>query len=235
MIIAITRRSIALLLLGGLLLALHQAGVAMAAPSPFEAWSGSSHDPVVLAAEGIRMFAIGVCLWLAAVTLLDTLGVALHAHPLHRIATVLTPVAWRTMVLRPLAVASLALPPVAAPVMAAAPAMAAASPESAPSVGGSDLEMVAVSYEASTLTMSVHESQPQLVVDRTTHVVEPHENLWSIATSHLTESLGRRPTSSEVTAYWRQVIDANYEVLPDPANPDLIYRGIELQMPPIPD
>lgn len=67
-----------------------------------------------------------------------------------------------------------------------------------------------------------------------THVVKPGENLWSIAAAHLAEVRGERPAPREVTPYWQSLIDTNRSTLPDPDNPDLLYRGIELQLPPVP-
>lgn len=66
------------------------------------------------------------------------------------------------------------------------------------------------------------------------HVVAPGENLWSIAAAHLTETSGEHPAPDEVTPYWQTLIDTNRSSLPDPDNPDLLYRGIELQLPPVP-
>jgi LysM domain len=64
------------------------------------------------------------------------------------------------------------------------------------------------------------------------HVVTRNEHFWSIATDELTEQLGRRPTQSEVSTYWRQLIDANRQVLKRPNNPNLLYPGQDLTLPP---
>ncbi|MFP3905897.1 MAG: LysM peptidoglycan-binding domain-containing protein [Acidimicrobiales bacterium] len=72
-------------------------------------------------------------------------------------------------------------------------------------------------------------SPPELI-----HVVAPGENLWSIAAAHLAAEQGGSPTTRAVAAHWQALIDANRDRLPDPANPDLVYRGIELRLPPTP-
>ncbi|PLS75238.1 MAG: hypothetical protein CYG61_08380, partial [Actinobacteria bacterium] len=42
----------------------------------------------------------------------------------------------------------------------------------------------------------------------------------------------RAPSDAEVDAYWRRLVDANRAILRDPANPDLLYPGQVLTVPP---
>lgn len=63
------------------------------------------------------------------------------------------------------------------------------------------------------------------------HLVQPGEHLWSIAANHLGAVRGHTPTAAEIAPYWHRVIEHNRHALPDPANPDLLYPGIELQLP----
>ena len=72
-----------------------------------------------------------------------------------------------------------------------------------------------------------HEAEPSQG-----HRVVPGESLWSIAQDALAHRWDREPTDAEVHAYWREVIDANAEVLPDPDNPDLIFPGDQVRLPP---
>lgn len=74
---------------------------------------------------------------------------------------------------------------------------------------------------------AMHASPPT-----TSHIVQPGENLWSIAASHLASEQGGQPTAQAVAPHWRALIDANRDRLPDPDNPDLVYRGLELRLPP---
>lgn len=66
-----------------------------------------------------------------------------------------------------------------------------------------------------------------------THIVVSGDNLWSIAAAHLADERGRRPSTGEITSYWRQVIDTNRHRLPDPLNPDLLFPGVQLVLPPV--
>lgn len=61
-----------------------------------------------------------------------------------------------------------------------------------------------------------------------THLVAPGDHLWSIAEVHLAEHLGHQPNEAEVAPYWRDLIAANPQV----TNPDLIFPGQTLVVPP---
>lgn len=240
MTIAIVRRLAALVVLATVIIGLHLASSAIGTLDPAHLLA-SGHDPVLVATSAMGLVAAMACLWLAGITAIETVALALNLHPLQRLAGALAPAAWRTLVLRPITLATLVLPPVAMPVVVAAPAMASSvSVDSAPQP---QLEMVAFGSDVAVLTMSVasdtaeHADPPELTTPEhdqsRVHVVEPGENLWSIASEHLVQAFGRHPTPSEVKAYWGELIALNRANLPDPANPDLIYRGIELQMPPV--
>jgi DNA-binding SARP family transcriptional activator/nucleoid-associated protein YgaU len=62
-------------------------------------------------------------------------------------------------------------------------------------------------------------------------VVAPGEHLWSIAADRVEDDLERRPTPTEVDRYWRELVDANHERLPDP---NLVHAGQTLTVPPTP-
>lgn len=61
------------------------------------------------------------------------------------------------------------------------------------------------------------------------HVVQPGDHLWAIAEKHLADHVGRFPTDAEIVPYWQQTIVANPQV----TDPDLIYPGQTIEMPPI--
>lgn len=63
-----------------------------------------------------------------------------------------------------------------------------------------------------------------------TVTVLPGDHLWSISKSVLEERLGREPTTSEVTPYWRKVIIDNIAGL-ESGDPDLIYPGEVIAIP----
>lgn len=60
------------------------------------------------------------------------------------------------------------------------------------------------------------------------------DSLWEVARDRLVEAAGRAPTSNEVRPYWQQTIDANRARLADPANPDLVFAGQQVLLPPLP-
>lgn len=59
-------------------------------------------------------------------------------------------------------------------------------------------------------------------------IVELGDHLWRIAETEMATRLGRAPTDAEVIPYWRQLIDANRQVAPDP---DLVHPGDRLHLP----
>ena len=65
--------------------------------------------------------------------------------------------------------------------------------------------------------------------------VETGDHLWHIAAESLEESWGRAVADHEVDPYWRQIIEANRATFVVADNPDLIYPGQVVRLPPIPD
>jgi nucleoid-associated protein YgaU len=65
-------------------------------------------------------------------------------------------------------------------------------------------------------------------------VVQPGDHLWRISTHRLTSVFGREPGDSEVSPYWREVIELNREGLRS-GDPDLIYPGEMITLPPAPN
>jgi hypothetical protein len=74
--------------------------------------------------------------------------------------------------------------------------------------------------------------RPEAPPESSTHAAISGDNLWSIAAAHLTNVRGERPHAREIAPYWRALIDANRSVLPDPDNPDLLFPGVQLTLPP---
>ena len=58
------------------------------------------------------------------------------------------------------------------------------------------------------------------------------DSFWSIAVEELSDPSGNPPSDRQVAAYWRRLIDANRSRLVDPGNPDLLYPGQMLTLPP---
>ena len=60
------------------------------------------------------------------------------------------------------------------------------------------------------------------------------EHLWAIAEAALISAWDEAPSDGQVHDYWTRLIEENRSRLPDPGNPDLIYPGLELDLPPLP-
>jgi hypothetical protein len=82
-------------------------------------------------------------------------------------------------------------------------------------------------------TVAEDSESPEVPLASGTHVAISGDNLWSIAAAHLTDVRGERPLAREIAPYWRALIDANRSVLPDPDNPDLLFPGVRLTLPPV--
>lgn len=65
-------------------------------------------------------------------------------------------------------------------------------------------------------------------------ILAPGDHLWSVAARTLAEVRGRPPTDREVAPYWRLLVELNRPQLPDPADPDLVFPGDVLRLPPVP-
>lgn len=61
-------------------------------------------------------------------------------------------------------------------------------------------------------------------------MVAPGDHLWKISETHLTVLRGTTPGDSEISPYWRQVIELNGPRLRS-GDPDLIYPGEMVEMP----
>lgn len=64
-----------------------------------------------------------------------------------------------------------------------------------------------------------------------TWTVRSGDHLWNIAERVLADHLGHAPTDAQVAPYWRRVIEANRQRLPDPGNPDLVLPGMKVEVP----
>ena len=58
------------------------------------------------------------------------------------------------------------------------------------------------------------------------------ESFWTIAASVVQSRSGHAPTNAEIAPFWQALIDANQAQLPHPGNPNLLYVGITLVIPP---
>ncbi|MGI8663740.1 MAG: hypothetical protein ACR2LQ_11080 [Acidimicrobiales bacterium] len=65
-----------------------------------------------------------------------------------------------------------------------------------------------------------------------TWTIEPGESFWSVAQSHLDETLGRAADDSEVERYWLTLMSSNADASPT-GDPNLLYSGTVLVLPPV--
>jgi hypothetical protein len=65
--------------------------------------------------------------------------------------------------------------------------------------------------------------------------IEPGEHLWAVAAETLAEARpGQAVSNRAIAAYLDVLIDANRSRLADPDNPDLVYPGQVMVLPPVP-
>ena len=64
--------------------------------------------------------------------------------------------------------------------------------------------------------------------------VRPGDNLWTIAADALTAAWGRPPDVHEVAPYWWRVVQINRPHLPNPSDPNLLFAGDRVALPPPP-
>ena len=63
-------------------------------------------------------------------------------------------------------------------------------------------------------------------------VVAPGDSFWSLAVEVVADGRTDRPADREVVGYWQRLMDANRLVLADADNPDLLFPGQTLTLPP---
>ena len=64
--------------------------------------------------------------------------------------------------------------------------------------------------------------------------VQPGDSFWLLAARHLESEWGRSPTDAEIAPYWVQVVETNRHHIRS-GDPDLIFPGEELMLPPLED
>ena len=107
-------------------------------------------------------------------------------------------------------------PPPAGPA-AATPATAAAGPP------------------AGTPTVAAAAAEPEAApAAERTWTVRPGDHFWRVAEEVLAQAWPRPPGDREVDAYWRALVAANRPALRDPDNPDLLFAGQVIAVPPPP-
>lgn len=66
------------------------------------------------------------------------------------------------------------------------------------------------------------------------HTVRSGESFWAIAEAEVERVTRHQPDLSQVDGYWRTLVRANADRLMQLGNPDLVYPGQVLVLPPVP-
>lgn len=174
----------------------------------------------------VRTAAVAVGVHLVAATLLCR---GLHALRQARLAAAVAATLPRA--LRPLAVGALAaVTPLSVahaaiePQPAALPAPEAPDPALEPS---SPHDVATIVVLPTPLVVLAASAQPQL------WTVAPGDHFWSIAEQVLADAGNESPSESETGRYWALLVDANRARLVIPGEPDVLWPGQELVLPPV--
>ena len=202
------------------LVALAQAGEGALSPPPvlpggWRVWA-AERTPLEAAAAVLRLGALA-----AAGYLLTVSGLGLVAAALRRRRVLAVVARWSPPVVQWLLGASL--------VGALAAGPAAAEPTAPPPT------MVLLPDEDDPPPASAAPAPPLPTAPPVTAVtLAPGDHLWSVAARTLATSWGRPPTEREVVPYWRLVVELNRRALPNPDDPDLVFPGDVVRLPPVP-
>lgn len=189
------------------------AGPPLADASQLGPWL-QGRDAVTAAMAIVRLLLLGISWYLLAATLAGVVAAVVRSARLVAVADAISVPAVRRLVH-----GAVGLGLAAAPLAAAA--VAPASPASA--------QAAARPVDPGPLTMErlPDPTPPAAAPDEWT--VAPGDHLWSIAERRLAAARGHQPSDAEVAPYWRALIAANRDRLPDP---DLLFPGQRLRLPP---
>jgi hypothetical protein len=232
-------------LIAGTLVGLSRLGRGALTPPPLGSWTAlrswlDAREPVAAAFALLRVAAQVGCWYLLAVTTAGTVVRLVGWRPAVAAADLLT-VPW---VRRALAgVASTAT-------LLAAPAGVAVATEPAPGSGGVIVRLSDEPVDGGDGVATMHQLPDEPTTTTTAPapatvsaapgaatrawLVQPGEHFWHVAEETLAAAWGRTPTDREIVPYWRLVIEANRSKLADPGNPDLVFPGQQLTVPPPP-
>lgn len=70
--------------------------------------------------------------------------------------------------------------------------------------------------------------------DTATWEIQAGDHLWSVAERVMANAFGRDVSDAEVAPYFHELVAANTDRLADPGNPDLVFPGQQMVLPPPP-
>jgi hypothetical protein len=65
-------------------------------------------------------------------------------------------------------------------------------------------------------------------------VIRPGDHLWAVAAGTLRAAWGVQPDEATLARYWWRLLELNRPYLPDRSNPDLVFPGDRILLPPVP-
>jgi hypothetical protein len=212
-------------------------------PAAWADWAGR-RDPFIAAAALLRVLVLALAWYLVGVTTIGIVARLTRAARLVRVADALTVPLVRRLLQGALGV-GLATAVVAnaggpvpapdldhrahAPIAGTVAAMDAVDvPTTVTMEPVADSAVVMESVDGAAVMEAVDDPAPDTAAR---HRIAAGEHLWGVAAATLDAHLGRAPDDAEVEAYWLRLVEANRDRLPDPANPDLVFPGMMVDLP----
>ncbi|HSK25028.1 MAG TPA: LysM domain-containing protein [Egicoccus sp.] len=206
-------------------------------PDAFLGWLGAT-DPLLATMSLLRLLVLALSWYLVGVTAVGVVARLAGAVRLVRLADALTVPALRRLLQSALGVGL-------ATAMVAAATPARAQPLPLQLLDGVAVETAdtAASDAPERLPSPSHGVPVPVVADTVgdvdaspppgQHIVVAGESFWRIAADHVAQASDRPAADAEVAMYWRRLIEQNRSRLADPGNPDLLYPGQRLDLPPV--
>ena len=200
-----------------------RAGVLAPPPVSPERWAAWAADRTALeaAAAVLRLVALGAAGYLLVVTVLGLAAALLRRRRGLSVVTRWSPPVVRWLLGTGLA-GALAVGPVAADSASPPPTMVLLPDDDTPP------------RPTTTTTVVPPNPPPAAAPAVTTITLAPGDHLWSVAARTLASAWGRPPAGREVAPYWRLIVELNRPELPNPADPDLVFPGDVVRLPPVP-
>ena len=201
-----------------------------------DAWL-AQHDPAELLFSVVLAAVIAITSWLAIVTVATVLVELADIERGRRFLAKVTPALVLRVARTSAAFGVAVVPSTTVPVFAPAPSPGA-------DVAARDAQPPVMEWlpdnEPSTLVTpgsGARAPDPGVKSDDAgmtrTRVLVPGDHLWGVADETLQAAWGRQPTDGEVTPYWVRLIKHNRSKLADPNNPDLVFPGQVIELPPV--
>lgn len=206
-------------------------------PDAFLGWLGAT-DPLLATMSLLRLLVLALSWYLVGVTAVGAVARLAGAVRLVRLADALTVPALRRLLQSALGVGL-----ATAMVAAATPARAqplplqllegvAAEPADTADAGASGpFPVPATNVPAPVVADATFDGAAPPSTGQ--HTVVAGESFWRIAAEKVTQASGRPAGDAEVAVYWRRLIEQNRSRLADPGNPDLLFPGQRLDLPPV--